>query len=116
MKNKRNAKWTLDALNRLDNLFDTEEKWTKGAWARDRDGDKVDSRSEKAYSFCFRGGIDHITRSPTVRNELLYTVRKFLDGQIITTIWNDDDSRTFADIKEVIGKAKAKVQEYLAAE
>ena len=93
----------------IQELFTGPETWTQGTYARSREGCDVAESSPTAVSFCLAGAFyfAYAMRGQAYSNEFKRVadaigVRDTI-GEI--TNWNDDPSRTFADIRRVIEQA-----------
>lgn len=109
--NLRSARAKTEFFERLNELFDKPEKWTKGTMRRIRpDGESC---------WCFLGGIEKVLldmNAATAYSRIdTYTgiVANFLpprstflnsSSEREITAWNDDPYRSFTDIKEIISR------------
>jgi hypothetical protein len=96
-------------LVRLDNLLDNKDKWTQGAFARDKDGNAVHYDDPTAVCYCLTGAISKVTLDASdyilgSYYELTREVAKNLpSGQILLAAFND--SSNFTDVKRLISTA-----------
>ena len=111
-------KTILDVLNAVDEKFTSPNTWCKGAYARDLAGDAVPEGEENACCWCLSGCIIALTEDPKHRgiadnlgSDTLSFMNRFIIrdsnnfyGGIVN--WNDAQVRTFADIKDIIKRAK----------
>ena len=89
----------LSDLKALDELFDSPEKWTKGAFARGKAGGKVDPNGRYAVTWCITGAAIKITDDDSQRTE------NMLDAIGVGPGNNDHPSTTFPMIKQTIQEA-----------
>lgn len=91
-------------LEDLDRLFDTPDKWTKGAFAREADGRAVTTINTRATCWCFMGGLERVCferyHDRVVAN-VLYKIGATIGLNSIPG-WNDRATTTFEDVKAVI--------------
>lgn len=83
--------------------------WTKGAMARDATGRPCTSNSPKAVCWCIEGAIEKATRSEMYVGTPGYLVAHLLTEKTDTQhfgvhVWNDDPSRTHAEVLELLDK------------
>lgn len=55
-------------------LFNNKDKWTKGLYARDKDGFSVDPEGSNAVCFCLVGAL----RKCYSFNYLIYDIKRFV--------------------------------------
>jgi hypothetical protein len=100
----------LEIYQKMDALFDSKEKWSKGAAARNINGRPVPSLSSEAISFCLIGAMDHIVEKETgsfnhfadrYYEKMKPRIKEAL-GIGSVAMWNDDPRRTFTEIKDFI--------------
>lgn len=101
----------LDTLIAVDELLDGPNKWSKGEYAVDEDGDKVLISSPKACAFCLVGAIErtlHQTED-TSDQAALTSYRTQAVIRDITgcgvVVYNDRRDTTFESIKSTLQKA-----------
>ena len=93
-------------------LLTDESRWTKDAYARDKDGKTVSHDLEEAYSFCLVGAMFRCYNVKPwwdpVRDKIIEELRKTFNvserSSISITLWNDKRSTTFADVKALVDK------------
>jgi hypothetical protein len=75
-------------LNDAADLIEPEGRWTRGAYARDVNGEIAIPVSPQACSWCAMGAIRHV--APDERLYALPVLRRYLgDEDIDLTRWND---------------------------
>lgn len=83
--------------------FLTKDKWIKGRYAEDKQGNWCDPRSDRAVKWCLVGAITH------EGCDLDYSVMR-LEAAVPNignlTRWNDAPERTWAEVRRAILKAK----------
>lgn len=89
-------------------LLDSPEKWTKGAIARDENGDdSIWEHDSKARCWCLTGAVFLCYGCPSFsvleKLENILADEGFGDCEVST--WNDAPERTFEDVRRVIEKA-----------
>jgi hypothetical protein len=84
-------------------LLDTPEKWVKGAFARDVNGDQTPSRGTYAVCWCLTGACIAVTTDISSERHLLHAIGKYTEHRTIS--WNDAPERTFEDIHAILNKA-----------
>jgi hypothetical protein len=103
-------------LDELDALLSDESKWIQGVFARDAAGDSCVLRKEDAACWCLIGAAYRVTPDSGAHVKLLCLLRDFLpqryarsdEGPFLAIArWNDAETRTFADVKALIAKARA---------
>ncbi len=103
-------------LDELDALLSDESKWTQGAYSRDAAGHRASLENRNAVCWCLIGAAYRVTRHYGNHKKLLCSLLDFLPrryGRVYAdpfpaiVRWNDAKTRTFADIKAVIAKARA---------
>jgi hypothetical protein len=89
-------------------LLADERNWTKGAAARDAQGNETDVDSEEAVCFCVLGAIRHIT-DRVIQNSmdrlLLDVVAEVTGTRDYVHLYNDDPSTTHSDILKFLDRA-----------
>ena len=93
-------------LHLVKDLIGTPEQWTKGAAARDADGEIVDFDSNEAVKFCLVGACCRVARDyrPNVIDRYIQKAIGQYDIQAIEN-YNDDDSRTHDEVMATMNKA-----------
>jgi hypothetical protein len=113
-------KTILDVINAVDEKFSSEDKWTKGSYAKDANGNKVGELHPNATCWCLDGCIISLTAelpypSASIANKLgkntLDYLQKILENNFNSQVymrhlWNDAPERTFADIKNLLAECK----------
>mgnify|MGYP001417778115 CR=1 FL=1 len=88
----------------LTEFFDSPERWTQGAYAKNADGEPCNSLDDKAVCFCLLGAINYVygdARSTQI-------VKKLKNADItINRVgpWNDSQDRTFDEIVDLCKRA-----------
>ena len=77
-------------------LFSGPEKWTKGEWARDKEGRPTCSN---AFCWCLIGAIFHC-----YKDEDYPEICEKIDNEGIDNLmqWNDAPERKFEEVKELV--------------
>jgi len=107
----------LADLDALDALFSDESKWARGNYARDAKGRPAFIGGAEAVAWCLVGGCIRITRLAADKVSPLETALcRTLDGRDYGSLapFNDDDGRTFADIKNLISSTRARIAQEAA--
>lgn len=111
-------KTILDVLNAVDDKFSDTFTWCKGYYAQDINGIPVPEGGERACRWCLSGCIISLTeenKHPGIADDLGTETLSFMSEFIKTDSngfysdiadWNDARVRTFADIKNIIKRAK----------
>lgn len=91
---------------KIQELLSDESKWTKGANARDKDGNAVIETMPQAAKWCLVGAASKCSKCSDQRNTIL-TIASALgfnayEGHIVD--WNDSPERTFAEVRALIEK------------
>lgn len=103
-----------DVLLAVDQKLSDESKWTKGWYAKDKDGMKCWEKSPDAVCHCLIGAIVAVTtvavKGPAIASDIGSKTIKFLHVLSPYTNktlheWNDAPERTFQDVKNLIAKA-----------
>ncbi len=79
-------------------LLATPDKWTKGAFARDRFGEVVEANSPDAVCFCIHGAMGRCYRG---YSEQLDQLRAKLDVAVVMD-WHDAPERTHEEVLAVL--------------
>lgn len=89
----------------LKELFDSPDKWCKGNFAKDKDGNCVGHHDENAVRWCLLGGCLKCLGTKTLNLDLktLNDLIAERTGKSITA-FNDDPNTTFNDILEVLNE------------
>lgn len=101
----------LDDLDAMDALFSDETKWTQNALGRMCDGTRT-HLVNAACQWCLSGAAMVIDGACGDRwSALVNALEKTYDNEkfFCITDWNDDDFRTFADVKKLIADTRARV-------
>jgi hypothetical protein len=88
-------------------LLSTEDKWTKGFAARDKDGKPVWPFHESAVQWDVMGAIRLCHEGFDAFFEACNVLRMAISGCLATRLdhWNDDTNRTHAEVLEALKKA-----------
>ncbi len=87
---------------KIRDLYSDGSKWTKGAFARDKDGHallEVCRRISDAQCYCLVGAIRYCYLYEEA--EIRTKIRKHLNIFYINE-WNDEPLRTFAEVKALV--------------
>jgi hypothetical protein len=97
----------LAVLRRMRALIATPETWTQGALALDRNGDKIDPRSDAAVCWCMRGAMDRCVPPQTETTGVYFAIDDRIPGLI--SEWNDTHTHgeVIAKLDEIIGELEA---------
>lgn len=87
----------LKAARDLRALFDKPDSWIQGNMARDANGRVRHLRNPKATCWCVYGGVDRVSPTAEITNNLLRAA-KIHTGTLMISPWNDRRGRTHADI------------------
>lgn len=90
-------------------LFSSEKKWTKGLYARNKDGVTVGVLNDKAFSFCLDGALSRCYgpsgKFYKIRKQVDDAISKMTRGRFNSTVqWNDYHRRTFKQVKAFVTK------------
>lgn len=92
---------------KIKELLDKQEKWTKGAMARDKNGQSVASYHKKAICWCLNGALNHCYPFKTSKERIIYDqvyqkiiawILKHSQTAKSIPVYNDRHA-TFADIQ-----------------
>ena len=91
-------------------LLDSEEKWCKGANARDKDGNIVDPTSSTAKQWCINGALCRCYRKVADMGAAANKLSKLLTGRISWPggpyiSWQDKKGRTFEEVHQLLKEA-----------
>jgi hypothetical protein len=87
-------------------LLSSPEKWTKGADARNSNGNIVYTNSDDASCFCLRGAVILCRISlPTARTKLRAALTKLYPTFSDYVDFNDHPDTTFEDVQKVLKEA-----------
>lgn len=96
--------------------FTGPDKWTRGEYARNFDGEKVSEFSPEACQFCIVGMLwnqsgflegpeeEDVEKSSLV-NEACEVISKVIGGKKSISKWQDDQETSFKDVIEVLDKS-----------
>lgn len=88
-------------------LLDTEDKWTRGIFACDADGQAVGSTEPSAVRWCILGALLHcypgIDDFRSARTKVMNVIRVRYPASYDVAVFND--TREFVDIKAVLEEA-----------
>lgn len=74
----------LEILIKARALIADPKNWTNGHYARDKDGNPVDHRSEEATCFCSKGAFNRVLPSDYRHWNVAYNIlTQFMDGNVI---------------------------------
>lgn len=97
---KTKPKSLKETLQRVYKILHAKSRWTKGALARDKDGNWNECE-KSAISFCTLGACCRV--NGRFRNKAIMTIQRVLRGSIL--VWNDDPKTTHADVMRVLKAA-----------
>ena len=103
---------TITYLRKMRTLLSDPEHWTKGVYARNKDGKHVYAVSEEAQSFCMVGAMRVVTQEV---DDAIVQVRRTLNpfippspsGDNDIVFFNDNPATTHDDVMKVINTAIA---------
>lgn len=84
--------------------FLTEDKWTKGAFARDEEGRDAGSTSSCARKWCVSGAVNRCYSDDDERRDVYIKIHDYLnrDGCTLGVFaWNDDVA-TWPDVQKML--------------
>ena len=118
MLDKHKREHILSKLRELDSLFDAPDKWTKEAWARNKDNVKVNPTDTLASKWCLLGGCIAVANSRTAEDLLHGREHPFLMSDELKktadidhiTNFNDNTRTTFEDIKDLISRTISRLE------
>jgi hypothetical protein len=89
------------------NLLTDASRWTQGADARDAWGRACDPDSPAAAMYCLRGAVLRAYGESEAAEAALERVKRAVGakGPLGIEYWNDNLSRTFAEVLEVLEKS-----------
>ena len=91
---------------KMKELLDSEEKWTKGTYARDKRGKGISPICSNAVCFCLLGAIEKCYSSEKKENldyAVISKIRRHLNLRTGTiACWNDAPERTFEEVKSLV--------------
>lgn len=90
----------------LQELFEDEGRWTKGAFAKDSNGNSVSFRRDCATCFCLAGGV-FVVYPPEEQQGVFVKLREAVvaRGYHSEEYFNDHPSTTIDDIRRVVKEA-----------
>lgn len=103
-------------LDRAADVLEQNE-WIQGRFARDIDGDVVDSGSRKAVKFCVLGAIFHVSGHGRYASKSVHARFHALADQLESHLkhpvisWNDDPARTKEEVVAALRGAAAAFRE-----
>lgn len=88
-------------------LLDRPERWTKGAIARRADGCMTSVEDRGAVCWCLWGAMVHCYGFPIAFGEIIGKTAEHVPAkgephQSDVTLWNDQDDRTFEEVKALV--------------
>jgi hypothetical protein len=108
-------------LNIMDKLLKTEKTWVQGSYKReitDSTGHLAKDRKGRVImAYCMVGAAVKAGNGQQLYYELCYTLAKgpgikSSNPESVIIGWNDDVSRSFKDIRQVILKTRARIKRY----
>jgi hypothetical protein len=108
----KKPKSALAILKGARKLLDSKERWTKGCFAKDKQGVPVRSKSKKAYYFCLLGAINHCEGNVSYNNQAA-AIKEYDKTYIALNeacgqppmVFNDAPRRTHKQILKALDKA-----------
>lgn len=100
-------KTALEILKEARAIIATPGKWTKGEFARDKEGNKVGICSPDASQFCAVGAINRIGRAA---GDVTFARAAFLEAEPAGVWFNDHPNTTHADVLAAFDRAIAKLE------
>lgn len=99
-----------EILRKAKALIDAPEKWTKGAFARDRSGGSVPIAGDEACAFCAAGAIYSVidkfnAAEFDLEDRAASAIGQAVGGSIAG--FNDDEDTTHADVMAAFDRAIA---------
>jgi hypothetical protein len=91
-------------MMKIKELYDSPSRWTRGWFARDKDGDRASTFSQEAVCFCLAGAVEKCYPASKEGDEIAYKLENairakgFGRGYIN---WNDEVA-TFEDVKSLV--------------
>lgn len=88
---------------KIQELFSGPEKWTKGAYARNVNGDMLSSRDKGAVRWCLIGAI----MKCYIRNDDILRIKQLICKELHSVdpaIFNDAPETSFETVKELVTK------------
>jgi len=87
-------------------VLSSEDKWTKGFYAKDAEGHPVETYHPDACSFCLVGAVLVCGPSSSERNTIMKALYQALTGSYgEVPKFNDDPETTFEDIVSLVKEA-----------
>jgi hypothetical protein len=113
----------LEIIQKMIAIYDAPEKWIQGAVAKNKDGKPVAWNNDDAFCFCMLGAISlaannfELSLENRVTNRLnaITNVKKFHDFLWNLSVWNDNKTRKFEDVVELLQKAQKEIQKEITA-
>lgn len=118
-----------EVLTAVDEKFSTPDKWNKKRFALNIQGNTCSTISDEAVSYCLLGAICYVTGIKTFEiqyedishvHRIANSTVKFLSNLIVSNpswnehtrlfTWNDEDERTFQEVKYLLKLAKEKAK------
>lgn len=99
----------VETLEKARDLIAQEGKWTQGWFARAANGDAVIAECDDAVCFCMAGAIKRVTDKNSMYIRALTTVQDAVGMNVGS--FNDDPTRTQAEVVEAFDKAIALARE-----
>lgn len=94
-----------EILRKARELIET-KGWTQGAYARSAKGEPVDWYNKRACQFCLNGALNYAEGLAFVSYDGRELIREAV-GQPNTIKWNDEPTRTKAEVLAVFDRAIA---------
>lgn len=92
----------MQKFKSLQELFEDEKRWTKGEYARDEKGFRVDSNSKEAVCWCLSGACSAVYRHAGLAIWIKLS-RSLPNNEVVA--WNDDPARTIDDVRRLVKEA-----------
>lgn len=87
-------------LEEIYTLLSDENRWTRGKYARNKEGVGVPPESEEAVCWCLTGAIERIGQTPNERTQLFIQLSVPLTG--ITNLQYFNDNCTHQELLQLI--------------
>jgi hypothetical protein len=107
-----------ERMQKIASLIDSPDKWNKGSFARNANGDIVHYYAEDACSFCLMGAFWKTYREHQIHNDAVYAGLNILRNAVRSycvklpqsygydiSVTNDHPDVTHTDIKNIVAEA-----------
>lgn len=86
-------------------LIEAPERWTKGEFARNKEGEKCHANSDAASCYCMEGAILSQSGKWPLKARACAILRASLASAITIPVWNDAPERTHAEVLAAFDRA-----------